>query len=345
MTLSTPCSSRPWVTTLEKLIAIDSPTGFTHRALEFIEHHLTSLGLPCSRTPKGTLVATYGTNPHIACAAHVDTLGAMVSHIRTDGTLGVARVGSLLFPSVEGEYCTIYTSDGRTFSGTLLLNNPSAHVNRHAHSMVRDSETMHIRIDASVYDVLTVRSLGIEVGDYVAFSPRFSFFPESGFIKSRFLDSKAGCVILLELARSLTNSSPSVEFHFTSYEEVGHGAAALLSPSIHELLIVDMAVVGEHRNGSEYACSVCALDSSGPYDYDLRTTLVRLAAQHNIPCVTDVYPFYTSDGSAAMIGGNSVKVGLLGPGIAASHGVERTHVRSVEATMDLLSAHIRSKSS
>jgi putative aminopeptidase FrvX len=86
---------------------------------------------------------------------------------------------------------------------------------------------------------------------------------------------------------------------------------------------------------------VCVKDSSGPYDFGMRSRLVELAEKNKIPFVQDVYPHYGSDGSAALRAGKDFRVGLIGPGVAASHGVERTHKKGIEATINLCLAYIK----
>ena len=101
-----------------------------------------------------------------------------------------------------------------------------------------------------------------------------------------------------------------------------------------------MGVVGHGLSGSEHACSICAKDSSGPYDFEFRQKLIALAQRRRIPFAVDVYPYYSSDGSAALRAGLDLRVALIGPGVAASHGVERTHRAGVEATIELCLAYI-----
>ena len=148
--------------------------------------------------------------------------------------------------------------------------------------------------------------------------------------------------MLLEIARRMAeqNQSAPVELFFSTYEEVGHGGAAGYAPSLKELLVIDMGVLGDQCEGDEVSCSICAKDSSGPYDYAFRKTLVELAEQHNIPHKLDIYPFYSSDGTAAQRAGLDVRVALIGPGVAGSHGAERTHAKGIEATIDLCMAYI-----
>jgi putative aminopeptidase FrvX len=110
-----------------------------------------------------------------------------------------------------------------------------------------------------------------------------------------------------------------------------------------ELLVVDMGVVGEGVAGKETAVSIAAKDSSGPYDYEMTTKLIELAEKHEIPYVVDVFPYYGSDGSAALRAGWDVRVALIGQGVHASHGMERTHVKGMLATKDLIRAYIEDR--
>jgi putative aminopeptidase FrvX len=329
---------------LQELISIHSPTGFTEKACDYIFQTLQSMGWKPEMTNKGAVRCSLGDTPTLAIAAHTDTLGAIVSGIRSDGTLAISQIGGWPFNNFEGEYVTVITLDGREITGSLLLNNPSVHASNVTGSMERKSENMHIRLDEEVENADQVRTLGIENGDIVCFDTRYVELP-SGFIKSRFMDNKAGCFVLLELARLMKESGRSlpVELFFSNYEEVGHGASGGFSPAVRDLLVIDMGVLGKGCEGNEMSCSICAKDSSGPYDYSFRKKLVGLARKNRIAYKVDVYPFYGSDGSAALRAGNDFRVALIGPGVAASHGMERTHKKGIEATLQLCMAYLQSE--
>lgn len=328
---------------LKELVSIDSPTGFTAEACKYIFNHLKGLGFNPEYTNKGAVKCKTGPEPSIAIAAHVDTLGAIVSGIKSNGTLSFSTIGGLSLSSAEGEYVRIHTMDGKIIYGTLLLNNPSSHANATREADKRTIDNMHIRVDEEVSSKEETMALGIRTGDYICFDPRYNEY-ENGFIKSRFMDNKAGCFVLFEIARQIKEKGLkiSVELFFSNYEEVGHGGAGGYAPSVKDLLVIDMGVIGDACIGKETACSICVKDSSGPYDYEFRTSLVKLAERNKIPYSLDVYPFYGSDGSAALRAGNDFRVGLIGPGVAASHGVERTHKKGIQATIDLCMAYLES---
>jgi putative aminopeptidase FrvX len=329
---------------LEELVNIDSPSGYTAEACRYIFDLLTAMGHKPEYTNKGAVRCRMGENPTLAIAAHVDTLGAITTGIKSNGNLSFSPLGGLLLTSAEGEYVNIITLSGKVYTGTLLFNNPSAHANKDRETTNRSTDNMHIRLDEEVYSKEDVIKLDIGIGDIIAFEPRYREYA-NGFIKSRFMDNKAGCFVLFEIARYCAEKkiSPDVELFFSTYEEVGHGGTVGYSDTIKELLVIDMGVLGDACEGTEVRCSICAKDSSGPYDYEFRKKLTLLAQSNNIPHAVDVYPYYGSDGSAALRAGRDYRVALIGPGVAASHGVERTHKKGIEATIDLCIRYIESR--
>lgn len=328
---------------LREILEIPSPTGYTKEVLAHIEKKLNDAGIKAYYTNKGALIAGNHPKPELVIAGHVDTLGAMVKGILPDGHLSFTKIGGLLLPTFEGEYCTIITRSGKRYRGTLLLKNPSFHVNREAGKKERKEENMYIRLDEPVEKKEDTEKLGIKPGDFVAFDPKFEYV--NGFVKAHFLDDKASVAVMIDLLIDLADELEKlpVAFFFSPYEEVGHGGSAGYPSSTKELLVVDMGVVGEGVAGKETAVSIAAKDSTGPYDYEMTTKLIELAEKRDIPHVVDVFPYYGSDGSAALRAGWDFRVALIGPGVHASHGMERTHVKGLIATKELIKAYIEEK--
>ncbi len=334
---------------LVKLLRMPSPTGDTEAALALIAGWLRSLGLQPGFTRKGALVVTLaGRSDHQprAVTAHVDTLGAIVKEIKPNGRLVFDRIGGYPFHSVNGEYCLIQTAAGRTYTGTALLVKSAVHVYREP---VADkdwkSDEMEIRLDAVTASADETRGLGVAVGDMIAWDPRVTV-TESGYIKSRHLDDKAGVAIMLGALQALLAGpvlpARSVTFHFSNYEEVGHGAAAGIPEDVSELIAIDMGALGQGQTGDEHAVSICAKDSGGPYDLGLRRRLVALAERHGLPYHVDIYPYYGSDAEATLHAGGDHRIGLFGPGVDASHAFERTHKDALAASTQLLLAYLLS---
>lgn len=332
---------------LEELLKIPSPTGNTEKAVLFVEEKFKKLGIATKRTIKGALIATIeGKNKdkEVTLSGHVDTLGAMVKEIKGNGRLKITQLGGYVWNTVEGEHVTIETLGGKTYTGTIMTTKASSHVHGEGTKTVeRNADNMEIRIDEKVSSKEDILNLGINVGDFVYLDPRV-VVTESGFIKSRHLDDKAGVISLLGIAKHLVdnNIKPNytTNFFISNYEEVGHGAAAAIPEKTFEFIAIDMAAPGDGQTSDEFSVTICAKDSSGPYDYELRKRLIGLAQEENLNYKIDIYPYYGSDGSAALRSGHDFKVGLIGPGVDASHSFERTHIEAIENTIKLGIAYL-----
>jgi len=328
------------VKTLESLVNIPSPSGFTKEVMEYVKKTSEEFGYQAQYSQKGGLVISVpGKNEEtLGLSAHVDTLGAMVRSIDSDGFLKFTLVGGYTMHSVEGAYCTIHTRDGRTYSGTILIKSPSVHSYDDARTIERTDRNMLVRIDEPVKSKEDVLALGINNGDYISFDAKFQS-TESGFIKSRHLDDKASVAILLGMLKEMSEEKRiperNLKILISNYEEVGFGAS-WLPQDITEFLAVDMGAVGDDLNGTEYTVSICAKDSRGPYDYEMTSRLIALAKENQIDHVIDIFPHYGSDVSAALAGGNDIRGALIGPGVHASHGMERTHRNGMKNTLKLL---------
>lgn len=339
--------NKKWIEKLETLLNIPSPSGDTEEAVSFVENEFKTLGIKTERTNKGALIATINGEDdenQITFSAHVDTLGLMVKEIKDNGTLKTAQIGGFAWTSVEGEYVTISTLEGKKYRGTVLSTKASRHIfSTETDTMTREQDNIEIRIDEKVKNAEDVEKLGINVGDFCYLDPRVEV-TKSGFVKSRHLDDKAGVICLLAFSESLTKSKNklknTVNFLITNYEEVGHGATQV-PPKTKILIAVDMANPGPGQQSDEFSCAICAKDSSGPYDLSLRKEFASLAKKHNIDIKHDIYNYYSSDGSCALRTGFDIKVGLIGPGVDASHGYERTHVDALDATVKLCEAFIK----
>lgn len=329
------------------LLAIDSPTGFTSTAASHLMKQYEALGYKPVMTTKGGILVDLGgedSEDAILVEAHMDTLGGMVCKIKDNGRLELTPLGGMSPNNGEAENCRIYTRDGQVFEGTFQLNDASVHVNDDYSTKTREFKGMEVVIDEDVKCADDTKKLGIMIGDIVCFEPR-TRVTESGYIKSRFLDDKLSVGILLGQAKYLADEKVTtkrkVYHHITVYEEVGHGACGTVPDGVTEILSVDMGCIGDGLDCKETQVSICAKDSAGPYNYDVVTNLVNAAKANNIDFAVDVYPHYGSDADAALKAGYDVKHGLIGAGVYASHGYERSHKKGVENTLKLLLAYIK----
>jgi putative aminopeptidase FrvX len=332
------------------LLNTPSPTGFTEKAIEYCERSFAPLGLPMRRTVKGALVMEWagrtGSAPR-ALTAHTDTLGAMVKEIKDNGRLKLTRIGGYAWNTIEGEGCTVFTASGQTVRGSILLVKASSHIfSTEVNEMKRDNDALEVRLDARTASAAETRALGVQVGDFVALDPRVEVGP-AGFVRSRHLDDKAAVACLYGAVKALQAAglrpAQRTTLHISNYEEVGHGAASGFPADLVELLTVDMAAVGPGQASDEFSANICVKDSGGPYHIEMNRKLRGLAEAADIPHKVDIYPFYGSDGEALWSAGADVRVGLVGPGVDASHNYERTHTDSLVHTAQLLAEYLRAE--
>lgn len=330
---------------LKEILEADSPTGFPALVIEKLRAVLCRMGYESEISNKNVasvFVKGISSRKKICVSAHVDTLGAMVRSVSSNGEIRFTKVGGPLLPTLDGEYCRIYTRDGRVYTGTILSSSPSVHVFPDAASRTRDEDNMYVRLDEEVSSSEDVRRLGVENGCFICYDAK-TVFTDSGFVKSRFLDDKAGSACLLTVLKMMKEDGLRPEydttFCFTNYEEVGHGAATV-GKEADELLAVDMGCIGLDLSCKETQVSICAKDSSGPYDYEMVNRLIDCAKRNAVDYAVDIYPRYSSDVSASRSAGNDVRGGLIGPGVAASHGMERTHLKGIFATVDLIASYL-----
>ena len=328
------------INVLTGLLDTPSPTGFTEQAIAYVEKALAVFPeVQTKRTPKGALLALLPgerEDAPRAISAHVDTLGAMVKEIKPNGRLTITRIGGLILNTVETEGCTVLAASGKTYRGSFLLSKASGHVyGKETSEQKREENSMEVRLDARTTSDEETRALGIEVGDYIAFDPRVEL--HNGFLRSRFLDDKACVAAVLATVKALHDAGlkplQKTWLYFTNHEEVGHGGSTGLPAEISELLVNDMAAIGEGQTSDEFHASICVKDGGGPYDHALNQRLRQLAERYAIAYKVDIYTYYGSDGTAYWRAGGNAPVALIGPGIDASHNYERTHEEALIANV------------
>ena len=330
----------------ETLLSIDSPSGYTAKAANWVKEAFEKLGFEASITTKGGVIADLGgenAEDALLLEAHADTLGGMVAEIKGNGRLRLTSLGGMNPNNGEAENVWVYTRGGKVIDGTLQLCNASVHVNGSYSDTKRSWDTMEVVLDEDVKCADDSRKLGIEVGDIVCFEPR-TRRTASGYLKSRFLDDKLSVGILLGFAKYLADNgivpARKVYVHVTVYEEVGHGGSASVPAGVTEAISVDMGCVGNGLGCTEKMVSICAKDSGGPYSYEVVGKLIDAAKKTNADYAVDVYPFYGSDVEATLRSGVDIRHGLIGAGVYASHGYERSHMDGVYNTLKVLSGYL-----
>ena len=330
---------------LMEMLAIPSPTGFTDALVRSVCGALDELGIDYALSRRGTITARL---PGLrrgqgrAVANHIDTIGAAVSDILPNGRLGLRPVGTWSSRFAEGGRVTVFSA-GRAFRGQVLPLLASGHAfNEQIDELPVGWDQVEVRINSPVHSAADTRALGIAEGDFVAFDsdPEWD---DSGYISARHLDNKAGAAAALAALRALHREkiAPAVDLDvmFTVTEEVGTGAGTSLDAQVAEFVGIDIGPVAPGQNARETGVTLCAQDTSGPFDRVLTQRLRALCRAHDIGCQTDVFRYYYSDANSAIVAGHDVRHALLTFGTDATHGYERTHVDSLLSIAALLTVY------
>ena len=333
---------------LKALLAIDSPTGYTDEIVRHCSRELERLGLRAELTRRGAIRAVrQGSRRKGARAivAHLDTLGAQVKLVKDNGRLELVPIGHWSARFAEGGRVNLYSERG-SFRGTVLPLKASGHTfNMEIDTAPTGWAHVELRIDAFTTSKAETLALGIDIGDFVAFDTGAEFLP-NGFINARHLDDKAGVAIALAaleaLERTGAKTPVDVHFLFTIAEEVGVGAAAIVTPEIASLVTIDNGTTAPGQNSSEFGATIAMADQSGPFDYHLTHKLVELCRENDIPFQKDVFRYYRSDSASAIEAGHDVRTALVAFGVDASHGYERIHLDALTSVARLAAAHAAS---
>jgi peptidase M42 family hydrolase len=338
-------TDRAWmVDTLLALLQTPSPSGRTDAVMQLVGNILDDFGVPFSLTRRGALTAELAGKSETtdrALVVHSDTIGCMVRRLKDNGRLELVPVGTFSARFAAGARVRIFIDDPEEFiTGTVMPLKASGHAfGDEIDTQPTDWEHVEVRVDRKVSSREDLVQLGMHVGDFVALitSPELA---ADGFIVSRHLDGKAGVAVALTLAKYFSENKIVLPHRTTIMvtitEEVGHGASDGLPAGVAELISVDNAVCAPGQHSLEDGVTIPMADMHGPFDYHLTRKLCRLAEQHGIPFARDVFRYYRSDAAAAIEAGAGTRAALVGFGLDGSHGWERTHIDSLEATYNLL---------
>lgn len=335
--------------TLRQLLTIPSPTGFTDQIVRFVGEELESLGTPFELTRRGAIRATLEgeqRSPDRAIVTHLDTLGAMVRELKTNGRLGIVMIGHWSARFAEGARVTIFT-DRHSYRGTILPLKASGHVyNKEIDSQPVSWDNLEVRVDEKVQDKEDLKNFGFNVGDYVAVDTDLEI-TKSGFIKARHLDNKAGVTCQLAAIKAIQDAKIKlpVDCHplFTITEEEGTGASSVLHGDVASMVAIDNSTVATGQNSKEDSVIIAMRDQGGLYDYHLTHKLIKLCEDHKIPYVRDVFRHYRSDAASALSAGNDIRTALICFGLDASHGYERSHIDSLISLTQLICLYLMSE--
>ncbi|MDE0534023.1 MAG: M20/M25/M40 family metallo-hydrolase [Albidovulum sp.] len=258
-----------------ELCLIPGLSGHEGRVSAAIRKHLESIGLDCTIDILGNLHASIegdGDAPSVLLFAHADQLGGIVRKIESDGRILFDRVGGLPEKSLPAQRVVITTDKGNDILGFIANKSHHATDNIEKYSVLTCKD---LYIDAGFESSDETSMAGIRIGCPVVYLPWCERVGGNR-LAGTSIDDRAGCAVILEVARVLAtrNIRPTVHFLFSVQEEYNlRGvlpAARKLNPDVAiqiDLILAadtpDMVKRGEVRLGGGPAISMFSFHGRG----------------------------------------------------------------------------------
>ncbi len=222
---------------LDALMRIPGLSGHEDRVRGWIARALAAQGITSRGDRMGNLIATFeGTGPSVMVFAHMDQLGFVVRKIDQDGGIRVARLGGVPERALASQAVTLCVGDGQDVPG--IIANKSHHATQ-PDEKYRVLRTAHLRIDTGHDSKQAVEAAGIRIGTPVVYRPQVLPLADTR-IAGTAVDDRAGCAVLLALARRLAQRAggPTVHVVFTVQEEFNLRGAQ----PVAQALLPDIAI-------------------------------------------------------------------------------------------------------
>lgn len=269
----------------------------------FCEYHVDNLGSVIAfkkgkSTPKNKVLIS----------AHMDEVGMIVTYINSDGTLKISTVGGVDARVIFGRQVLVGKDRIVGVIGSKAVHNLTAEEKEQA------VKADKLYVDIGAKDKEQAESL-VSLGDVISFSSEFIEFGD-GFVKSKAIDDRAGCAIMIDLIRSEMDFD--TYFSFVTQEEIGlrgaKAAAFTVDPDIAIVLETTTAADIPSASAEKQVCRlgrgavVSFMDRSTIYNKQLYSLAFETAAENEIPCQTKTMVAGGNDSGAIHLSRGGVKI-------------------------------------
>ncbi|WP_420333585.1 M42 family metallopeptidase [Roseibium sp.] len=255
---------------LQALVMIPGLSGHEERVASEIAARMP---VPCRTDRLGNLIATFqGTGPSVMLFTHMDQLGFVVRKVEENGLIRVQRLGGVPERALLSQAVVLSAKNGKDIPGVIA--NKSHHATRpdEKYTVPKAAELF---IDAGYTSKASAEADGIQIGTPVTYAPNFMHLAE-GRVAGTAIDDRAGCAVLLDVARSLAarQGGPTVHVVFSTQEEFNLRGAVVAAQSLKpdiaiqvDLMLAcdtpDMSDLGEMRLGGGPGISLYSFHGRG----------------------------------------------------------------------------------
>lgn len=218
---------------LTGLMMIPGLSGHEDRVRKAIAELLSQAGIESRSDRLGNLIATFPGSPDrpsVMLFTHMDQLGFIVRKIEDSGLIRVERLGGVPERALASQAVSLCVSPGRDVAGVLY---------NKSHHATQPDEKYHVlkapelRIDTGHGSKQAVEAAGIRIGTPVVYRPHVMELAGDR-IAGTSVDDRAGCAVLLEVARALADRAdgPTVHVVFSVQEEFNLRGAVVAAQTL-----------------------------------------------------------------------------------------------------------------
>ncbi|MBQ8585665.1 MAG: M42 family metallopeptidase [Butyricicoccus sp.] len=318
---------------LKNLNACHGPSGDEGGVAELIKNMAAAYADEHWFDAMGNLIVhKRGNGAKVMFAAHMDSIGMIVTHIEEDGFLRFGKVGGL-------NLTALVHASVRFANGTRGL------VGFDQSADVKKLSVEDMFIDIGAHSREEAEKL-VRIGDTAVFDAES--IAAGGRIVSPYLDNRISCVILLAAMEKLKSSDNDLYFVFTTQEEVGLRGAKTAAYAIDPdyALAIDVTLSddlpGAKHNGSSVlgkGAAIKVMDSSVISHPQVVSILTELAKENGIAYQNDVIRAGGTDAGAIHVSRAGVYTGGISIPCRYIHTpTEMVQISDVEACIDLTAA-------
>ncbi len=318
-----------YLSVLQKLNACHGPAGDERQIAAMIKSLAEPYADECRIDTMGNLIVhKKGTGPKVMFAAHMDSIGLIVTHIDKDGYLSFGKLGGIHPESIL--HTPFRFKNGVT--GVVSLRQKVA---------FKDMTINDLYLDIGAKDEAQARRL-VQVGD-TAVSRMPAYALESRMV-SPYMDNRISCVAMLEALSMIREHTSDLYFVFTTQEELGlrgsKTAAFAIDPDFGIAIDVTLA---DQLDGTQKGSSVLGggaaikvMDNSVICHPEMVEILTELAVSSEIPCQRDVITGGGTDAGSIHLTRAGVRTG----GISIPCRYIHSPVEMVESSDVAAAAHL-----
>lgn len=224
---------------LMELMLVPGLSGHEDRVRRTLRDRLDAIGVESRSDRLGNLVAHFaGVGPRVMLFAHMDQLGFIVRRIEVDGLIRLERLGGVPERALAAQEVLICVGEDRDVAGII------ANKSHHATTLAEKYQVTpyaELYVDTGLSSAAQVEAAGIRIGSPVVYAPQVAELG-NGRICGTSVDDRAGCAVLLEMARLLKNrdGGPPVDLAFTVLEEFNLRGAQPLAQKLQPDIAIQL---------------------------------------------------------------------------------------------------------